>query len=334
MAEISVIIPVYNKEKYVEASLLSVLDQPFQDIEVIVINDGSKDRSLEIVTRIAEADARIRIIDVPNGGVSCARNIGLDYAQGNWIQFLDADDILEQDYFQNAMQMLKKQPADILFSCFTMVDTQLSPLRNICIPEKGLRNQEELCNCFIRYQYATGFFGYISNKLFSRKVLDESNARFPVGTKLAEDLDFYARLYPFVEKAFFWEGRSFFYLQTEENYLNNTEIDYRTQLMIQVDIKRWFEKSGLYEVYRTQLDRKISDYAGFILFYDNEEGKDLQNAYGFLSENAEVMACINPKLFSGFSKNVLYCLQKRKLHGIRILFTLRNITRYVYRKLK
>ena len=329
MAEISVIIPVYNKEKYIEASLLSVLNQPFQDIEVIIVNDGSKDRSLEIVTRLAEEDARIRIFDVPNGGVSYARNIGLDYAQGNWIQFLDADDILEQDYFQNAIQVLKTHPADILFSCFTMIDTQRSPIRDVYIPEKGLQNQRELCDCFIRYQYDTGFFGYISNKLFSRKVLDESNARFPVGTKLAEDLDFYARLYPFVEKAFFWEGRSFFYLQTEENYLNNTVIDYRSQLMIQLDIKRWFEKSGLYAVYRTQLDRKISNYAGFILFYDNEEGKDLQNAYGFLTENTEVMACINPKLLSGFSKYVLYCLQKRKLHGSRILFTLRNITRSV-----
>ena len=334
MAEISVIIPVYNKEKYIAASLRSVLDQSFRDIEVIIVNDGSTDGSLEIIHRFSEADTRIRVFDVPNGGVSSARNIGLEHATGNWIQFLDADDILESDYLQSAIQILNAENADILFSGFTIVDPRQIPVREVCIPVSGMRNQQELCSCYIRYQTETGFFGYISNKLFSHRLLDISGARFPIGTKLAEDLHFYARLYPYVEHAYFWNGRSFLYLQTEDNYLNDTAIDYRSQLMIHLDIKRWFEKSGLYETYRSNLDHKISQYAGFVLFHDNEDGKELRDAYSFLLGNPEIMASINPQLVSGFTKVILTYLQNQNFRALQFSFASRNFLRSIYRKLK
>lgn len=334
MAEISVIMPVYNKEKYIEASLRSVLQQSFDDIEILVVDDGSTDRSSEIIDQFADRDPRIRVFHVRNGGVSSARNIGLEHAQGRWIQFLDADDMLEPDYLQNAVQVLEKEKADILFSAFTMVDTQGTSLRQISIPETGMRNQQELCDCFIRYQYSTGFFGYPSNKLFSRELLDISQAQFPVGTKLAEDLDFFARLYPFVDCAYFWNGKSYFYLQTETNYLHNPVIDYYSQLMIHVDIKRWFERSKLYEMYRAKLDERISQYAGFIFHSDNDLGKDLKMAYSFLHDNAEIMRCVNPKLTNGFTRLILSCLQKGNYRAITWLFALRNGLRWIYRKLR
>lgn len=334
MAEISVIMPVYNKEKYIEASVRSVLDQPFADIELIIVNDGSTDRSLEIANNLAKSDPRVRVIDVPNGGVSSARNIGLESAVGRWVQFLDADDILEPDYLESALQVIKEENADILFSGFTMVDPHQTPILEIHIPERGTQNQCELCDYFVRYQYATGFFGYISNKLFSKKLLDASNARFPVGTKLAEDLAFYARLYPFVDRAYFWEGKSFRYLQTEDNYLNDTVIDYRSQLVIHMDIKRWFEKSSLYETYKYHLDQKINQYIGFIFFYDNEAGKDLCEAYKFISANPEIMACINPNLVSGFTKLILKYLKKADLRTIKRCYAVRNVIRAAYRKFK
>lgn len=118
MPEISVIMPVYNKEKYFEAAIYSVLNQPFTDIEVIVVNDGSTDSSHALAKQIAENDKRVYLIDVPNGGVSKARNLGLSQAKGNWIQFLDADDRLEPNYFTEAMQVIQHAQVDILFSAF------------------------------------------------------------------------------------------------------------------------------------------------------------------------------------------------------------------------
>ena len=109
MPELSVIVPVYNKQTYLEASLRSVLDQSFRDLEVIAVNDGSTDESLAVLIRMAEADERVRVLDLPNGGVSYARNEGLSHARGQWIQFLDADDLLEPDYLPKAMSALKER---------------------------------------------------------------------------------------------------------------------------------------------------------------------------------------------------------------------------------
>ena len=82
MPAISVIIPVYNKEAYIEKALRSALEQPFADIEIIAVNDGSTDASLSLIMRLAAEDERIRVIDIPNGGVSNARNVGLAHACG------------------------------------------------------------------------------------------------------------------------------------------------------------------------------------------------------------------------------------------------------------
>lgn len=334
MPEISVIIPLYNKEKTVEKAVRSVIDQPFRDIEVIVVNDGSSDGSLAIARKMAKDDGRIRVLDVPNGGVSSARNIGLDHARGDWIQFLDADDVLEAAYLSCAMQHLKEEPADILFSGFAMVDEQKHILQEVCLPESGVRDQSGLCACFIRYQYDTGYFGYISNKLFRAGLLKESGARFPEGVTLAEDLDFYARLYPKVKRAVFWEGRSFLYLQTADNYLHHPHIDYYSQLQIQLDIKAWFVQAGQYEAYRAILDGQVSRYAYYILFYDNEDGRDLTEAFRFLCERTDIMQCVFPGALSGFGRMILYCLRRRNLPGIRRLFACRDRARLLYRLVK
>ena len=332
MPEISVIIPVYNKRKYIETTLRSVLEQSFCDLEVIAVNDGSTDESLVVLNQMAEVDQRVRVIDIPNGGVSNARNVGLACARGQWIQFLDADDLLEPEYFSKVMDFLKENPVDILFSGFTMVDSNMNLIKEIALPEEGFKDQEQLCHSFIQYQYENGFFGFISNKLFRRSLWEKSGAQFPVGTTLAEDLDFYARLYPAAETAYFWAGKSFRYLQTETNYTHNTKIDYYDQLEIQLDIKAWFQKSGLYATYKDQLDSKISQYAAYILFYDHEDGKDLSEGYAFLRSRPEVMACIDPRCMTGFYRMILRALKKARLPEIKALFAVRSGVRSLYRR--
>lgn len=331
MPGISVLIPVYNKEAYIRSSLRSVLDQSYRDIEVIVVNDGSTDRSLAIAQQMAQIDDRIRLIDIPNSGVSHARNVALAHARGEWIQFLDADDLLAEGYLQQAMQVLEEHPADILFSGFTMVNEQMEAVRDVSIPETGMRDQKGLCECFIRHQYTTGFFGYISNKLFRRSLLEDSGAQFPVGTRLAEDLDFYARLYPAVKQACFWSGKSFYYLQTETNYIHNPNIDYYSQIRIHLDIKAWFVRSGQYRAYKNILDSKVAHYAYYILFYDADARKGVDDAFRWLVQQSDIMVCIEPEYMTGFARLILHCLKNRRLTGIRSLFAVRNGARSLYR---
>lgn len=334
MPKVSVIIPVYNKETYIAHTLHSVLNQSFQDLEVLAVNDGSQDRSLEILSQIAAQDDRLRIIDIPNGGVSHARNIGLEQARGEWIQFLDADDRLDDRYLSRAVAAAQQQQADILFSNFIKENEQGEVVESVEGPEPGGCNQAQLCDCFARWQYENGFFGFISNKLFRRTLWESSGASFPEGTTLAEDLDFFVRLYPSVQRACFWQGNSFYYLQTGENYRNRTAVDYCTQILIHMDIRNWFLRSGKYEQYADLLDKKVSEYAYFVLFHHEECEKTLVEAYRFLVGHEEIPACVNPDLLTGFSKQIVANLKKQNLSAVKILFAGRNMARRIYRVVK
>ena len=96
---ISVIIPVYNTEVYLPRCLDSIINNDYRNLEIICINDGSTDNSLSVLREYEKEDERIIVIDVPNGGVSNARNIGLDMASGEFIAFVDSDDWVHRQYF-------------------------------------------------------------------------------------------------------------------------------------------------------------------------------------------------------------------------------------------
>ena len=109
----SIIFPVYNVARYLEASLQSIFNQTFQDFEIIAINDGSSDGSLEILERIAKNQSRIKVISQKNGGLSDARNTGMQYVQGKYICFVDSDDLIYPNYLQDFFDVIEKTQAEI-----------------------------------------------------------------------------------------------------------------------------------------------------------------------------------------------------------------------------
>lgn len=117
MNRISIIIPVYNAEKYLDRCLYSVLDQDFTSYEVILVDDGSTDSSLQICERHAACDPRVKVVLKTNGGVSSARNAGIEAATGDRLMFLDCDDVLEPD----ALELLSRHDADIVVGGFRKV---------------------------------------------------------------------------------------------------------------------------------------------------------------------------------------------------------------------
>ena len=122
MPTVSIIVPVYNAEKYLGWCINSILKQSFRDIEVILVNDGSTDGSLEICHRYAALDSRVRMLDCPNGGVSAARNAGLEAAQGEFVQFVDSDDVVDDDYTATLLKTLQLYKADCVI-CGISVET-------------------------------------------------------------------------------------------------------------------------------------------------------------------------------------------------------------------
>ena len=118
---VSIIVPVYNAQKGLSRCLESICGQTYQELEIIVLNDGSTDDSLAICEQFRAKDPRIVVVDKENEGVSCTRNAGLVLAHGDYIQFADSDDALDPDYTQNLVQAALQHSADLVIAPYWMV---------------------------------------------------------------------------------------------------------------------------------------------------------------------------------------------------------------------
>jgi len=129
--DISVIVPIYNVEKYLYKCLDSIVTQTLQNIEIICVNDGSTDSSLEILNQFAQKDNRIKIIDKPNGGLVSARKAGVNKAIGNYVGFVDSDDWIEKDFYEKMLNAQAQTGADVVASdCFLDFGENSSVVKN------------------------------------------------------------------------------------------------------------------------------------------------------------------------------------------------------------
>lgn len=183
--KISVIIPVYNVEKYLEKCLLSILNQTFDSLEIIVINDGSTDGSADILKQFSVKDKRLKVINQTNKGVSAARNKGLSLARGDYVSFIDSDDIISNDMFSIMYAHAFKKNADIVVCNWLrfnsddelVLDKYCSDFR-VC----NYTNIEAL------KEYTNdNISGYLWDKIFKRTLLIENNIYCP-DSSFAEDI--------------------------------------------------------------------------------------------------------------------------------------------------
>lgn len=203
--KISVIIPVYNAERYIASSIESILCQHnFSDFEILLINDGSTDRSLEICREYAERDGRIRLFDKPNGGVSSARNLGLDKAMGEWVVFLDADDWLALDTFERVGPYMSNN--DVIRFAIQDVFADGSSRRRRLRRASG---REETLKQLLGHRTTLG----IGGTMYRRNIVEEHNVRFDNELFYAEDWLFLTTLV--------WHSRSVVTLSNAWCYLYN-----------------------------------------------------------------------------------------------------------------
>lgn len=196
---ISIVIPIYNAEKYLEECLNSIKNQTYKNFEVIMVNDGSKDDSETICKRFLEYDDRFRYFTKANGGVSSARNLGLDNVKGDYITFIDADDWVDENYLELLITTVKKYHSDIVISSYKQFNNiDVFYLRAYTIQEKYLLNFEKInrddfLTIFPKLMSTNVCFNNAVAKLFRKELV--KNLRFDTSIKYGEDLDFYFRLY-------------------------------------------------------------------------------------------------------------------------------------------
>lgn len=180
MPLISIIIPVYNSEKTLNRCVNSILNQTFMDWELLLVDDGSTDKSGKICDQYALKDFRIQVFHKKNGGVSSARNTGLDYAIGSWITFVDSDDFIDATFFDT---LIRLQSSDLCISGIQFINNEtilLPPEENIKI-----ENVAELDN-LLNKLYFTAPWG----KVYKNEIIQKNNIRFNINLKIGEDTDF------------------------------------------------------------------------------------------------------------------------------------------------
>lgn len=179
--KISIIIPIYNKEKYIERCIKSIIGQTYNNIEIIIVNDGSTDNSLKKCKELQEIDSRIVIINQENKGVSEARNAGLDVATGNYIAFIDSDDTVDENYLLELINVASSLKCDLVAGNINCIigDSNFQPYS----PKNGYPNyfQDDFMKLFLNFKVGSAVWG----KLFSRNAI--GNIRFK---KLSINEDF------------------------------------------------------------------------------------------------------------------------------------------------
>ena len=193
--KISVVIPVYNAEKYLAQCLDSILGQSLSDFEVICVDDGSTDGSSRIIAGYAAHDERIRILSQTNSGAGVARNIGLAAAAGEYVLFLDADDWFEPRYFESAVGRIEADDADICICGYESFDNSTGK-----ILASNWEKKKELLPAasFSPEEHAERVFQFIDgqvwDKLYRRSFLERSGIKFPA-LRAAEDTAFAYRTF-------------------------------------------------------------------------------------------------------------------------------------------
>ena len=172
---ISVVMPVFNKEKYVHNILKDLQKQTFQNFECIIVDDGSTDRSGIICDEVGLIDERFQVIHIKNAGVSYARNVGLKEVRGNYITFIDADDRIPNNYLENLYETIIESGVDLSICTITKI-WHSGKKKKIQLPGSGTFDISELLLNFADYQKKTGIYGYCCGKIILKELV--GNIRF------------------------------------------------------------------------------------------------------------------------------------------------------------
>lgn len=214
MKKVSIIIPVYNVEMYLRICIESVIKQTYEQLEILLVDDGSTDSSPEICDEYAQKDSRIRVIHKPNGGLSDARNTGIDAATGEFLFFVDSDDYIHPSAVSTLAELMQEEKADTVIGSYQKIDDYVLPGRlagNTFIYAGG----EEILELY-KNQKADATVAVA--KLYDRKLFQD--VRFPVG-KVHEDEFVTYRILFASKRIVYTEKVIYYYLQRQGSIMNS-----------------------------------------------------------------------------------------------------------------
>ena len=247
MPKVSVIVPIYNVEKYLEKCINSLLSQTLEDIQIILVNDGSKDNSGNIAREYEKNNKnRIIYVEKENGGLSDARNYGLKYATGDFIAFLDSDDYIEKNAYEEMYNKAIEENADYVECDFIWE----FPNKIRVDKQYPYKNKKEMLS-FVRV--------VAWNKLIKRQLITDNNLEFPKGLRY-EDVEFTYKLIPFINK-FTYVDKPFIHYVQREGSIANVQNERTAEIFTVLDnVIEFYKKNNIYEKYRDELEYNYARY--------------------------------------------------------------------------
>ena len=222
---VSVIVPVYNAEKTLGYCISSILRQSYCELELILVNDGSQDRSLEICNNYRELDSRIRVIDIPNGGVSNARNIGIKESQGDYIVFVDSDDYIAPDMLEVLYKKIEQYNKDIVICGMNIIELEDDCVKKRqysfdAIGNEVVYNHELFMEKLPILMWRTALMEGPCNRMYHAKLIREHQIKFPVDTSFGEDFLFNLKYYQNVNGVILLNRPYYYYIFSNEESLS------------------------------------------------------------------------------------------------------------------
>lgn len=247
MPKVSVIVPIYNVEKYLEKCINSLLSQTLEDIQIILVNDGSKDNSGNISKEYEKNNKdRVIYVEKENGGLSDARNYGLKYATGDFIAFLDSDDYIEKNAYEEMYNKAIEENADYVECDFIWE----FPNKIRMDKQYPYKNKKEMLS-FVRV--------VAWNKLIKRQLITDNNLEFPKGLRY-EDVEFTYKLIPFINK-FAYVDKPFIHYVQREGSIANVQNERTAEIFTVLDnVIEFYKKNNIYEKYRDELEYNYARY--------------------------------------------------------------------------
>lgn len=284
---ISVIVPVYNVERYLDKCVASILAQSYTDYELILVDDGSTDQSGVMCDQYANRHECVRVIHQQNKGLGGARNAGIDVASGEYLLFIDSDDFVDADMLRICAERLASNPCDML-----IFDQQ-------AVLESGENGSSYTCplvsNTVVDSALAKSllFFSGACNRVFHRRLFLESGIRFP-NRLWYEDLRTVPKLFLLTEKVYYYHDKPlYFYLQRSGSIMHTPDflriVDERVAAV--AEIIRHYKEQGLFDAYREELEF-LWLFHGF--FLPVREMQSMSSSFGSYAEQ------LRQQLFENF----------------------------------
>ncbi|MEK4065683.1 glycosyltransferase [Peribacillus sp. FSL R5-0717] len=323
---LSIIVPVYNVEKFIDKCLYSLVNQTLQDIEIIIVNDGSTDNSQNIIDEyVKNYSNKLVSLNKENGGLSDARNFGLKHASGEYVGFVDSDDFIDFDMYEKLYDYAIKKNADIIISDFIFEPDNIvinSDLEDTI--ELNLKNNPELL--LIEPS--------VCNKLFKRSLFYENNIDFTYGL-LHEDRLTIAKLFYHSKKIYYLKEAFYHYLKHRENSIT-TSVNmkkYTDIIIVLNEIDQFFVENNFILHTRESLDKLFLNlYIAFCMraiyeIKDIDKRNEFLNDFGYFILKKVNQPLKNSRYNNKRIKMILILLINRRYALVNLLIKTKKILR-------